>query len=61
MDKVEILSTVKETFEALENQLKPFLIHTFIKRNKARVFEDLNSKVVRKNFVVQLDFLKMLL
>lgn len=55
-DKVEILSTVKETFDELVNQLKPFLIHTFIKRNQSKVFEDLKSKVDRKNIVIQLDF-----
>lgn len=56
MDKIEILNTIKEVFEELANQLKPFLIHSFIKRNQSKVFEDLKSKVDSVNIVLQLEF-----
>lgn len=55
-EKLEIISTVKDAFEDLNQQLKHFLIHTYVKRNQADTFEHLKSSVNGSEILLQVDF-----
>lgn len=55
--KVEIQGiNLNNLFELLKEQLKPFLIHTYIKRVQSKHFESLKSEVNMKKVVLQVDF-----
>ena len=51
-----LVGTVNDAFTELKNQLKQFLIHTFIKRKQAGYMSDLVSKWDGENAVLQVDF-----
>lgn len=55
-EKVEIISTVKETFSELIKQSKYFLRHTYIKRQQSLAFENFKAAVNGEDIVIQLDF-----
>ncbi|XP_063220054.1 uncharacterized protein LOC134529662 [Bacillus rossius redtenbacheri] len=55
-EKMEILSSVQETFEDLKSKLKDFLVHTYIKRIQAKTFETIKSNVNGSEIVIQVDF-----
>ena len=55
-EKVEMVGTVGDAFGELKRQLRPFLIHTYVKRSQSAHFESLTSSCDGKNVVLQVDF-----
>ena len=55
-EKVEIIGTVDDAFKSLSRQLKPFLLHTYVKRKQAAVFSKLVSSCDGESIVLQVDF-----
>ena len=58
-EKVEMVGTVGDAFGELKRQLRPFLIHTYVKRSQSAHFESLTSSCDEKNVVLQVDFSRM--
>ena len=56
VEKVEIIGTVDDAFSSLKSQLKPFLLHTYVKRKQAACFKQLVSSRDGENVVLQVDF-----
>ena len=56
VEKVEIIGTVEDAFGELKKQLKPFLMHTYIKRKQAAYLDTVVSKCNGNQVVLQVDF-----
>ncbi len=56
VEKVEVLGTVEDAYVELKRQLKPFLLHTYVKHRQAAHLELLKSECDSKNVVLQVDF-----
>ena len=56
VEKVEIIATVEDAFTALKTQLKPFLLHTYVKRKQAVHLKELVSNCDGVIVVLQVDF-----
>ena len=56
MEKTEITSNVQDAFSELKDQLKPFLIHVYIKHKQAAHMEKLKNEVDEKKILLQVDF-----
>ena len=56
VEKVEIIGTVEDAFTSLKTQLKPFLLHTYVKRKQAAHLDKLVSNCDGENAVLQVDF-----
>ena len=54
--KVEVKSCAEDAFIELKHQLKPFLIHVYIKRKQAAFMENITSSVDGKKIALQVDF-----
>ena len=54
--KVEAKSTAEDTFNELKHQLKPFLIHVYVKRKQAAFMEHITNNVDGKTIALQVDF-----
>ena len=54
--KVEVKSIAEDTFHELKNQLKPFLMHVYVKRKQAAFMEEITKNVDGKTIAMQVDF-----
>jgi hypothetical protein len=54
--KCQLNGTVDDVFKELRSQLKPFLLHTFLKRRQAEHFENLKASVDGSTAVLQVDY-----
>ncbi len=55
-EKVDISGTAEECFLELQGQVRPFLLHTYTKRNQSASFKSLVTKCNGKSVVLQVDF-----
>ena len=55
-EKITIRSTVMEAFQKLESQIKPYLIHVYVKRKQAAYMNMLQTKANGENIVIHVDF-----
>ncbi len=55
-EKVDISGTAEECFLELKGQVRPFLLHTYTKRNQSASFKSLVAKCNGKSVVLQVDF-----
>eukprot|EP00794_Sanderia_malayensis_P001513 gene1513-1671_t len=54
--KVEVNSIAEDTFHELKNQLKPFLMHVYAKRQQAAFMEEITQNVDGKTIAMHIDF-----
>lgn len=52
----EFTGTVQQCVAVLETKISPFLLHTWIKREQSKYFEDLKENVSSSNVVIQVDY-----
>lgn len=56
MEKVDITGTVEECFLELKAQVRPFLLHTHVKRKQSASFKSLVEECDGSSVVLQVDF-----
>ena len=56
IEKVVVTDTVDAVFNELKKQLSTFLLHTYVKRKQAALFDSLKTSCDGKSIVLQVDF-----
>ncbi len=55
MEKVDIITTVSDTFVELKSQLRVFLLHTYVKRKQGACMKKLISKSNKQNALLYVE------